>query len=473
MNNILKGAWLIAAGLLLSFLSSCQPDEEVIVEQPVVTAPPRVASPNNLVDDWIYEVMGSYYYWNDGVVSPDSAGQDPEDYFYSQVNSEDRFSYITDDYSGLMSELNGVYSSMGYSPAFSLLPGLNDVFIAIEFVYSDSPAERAGLHRGDLILSIDGQTLNRDNYYDLFSQSQYTATLGSYDEADGIQPTGQTVTLSAEVIATDPVLYHEVKEFPGKKIGYLVYTEFISGERDEWLNRLGAVLDEFIQAGVSELVVDLRYNLGGEINTARYLASALAPASVVSSQDVLVRFNYNSDLEASIEAEEGRNSESLVSTFVDNGHQLNLGRVFFLTGTGTASASELLINGLKPYMPVMMIGEPTVGKYYGSWVIPDTEPPARHNYAVMPLVLKYANADGETDFKDGLSPQYYVEGNLLEAKPFGDESDPLLAQALSLIAGNIVNARTLSSVFKSYQELENPVKMSKSRLLVAPSEMIE
>lgn len=473
MKRRVNTYFLIISTLMLSFFSACQQEEDEVVE-PVVTeetADTNDTSERDLVNSWVYDVMSMYYYWNDEVVAPTSAEQDPEDYFYGQLNSADEFSYITDDYEGLVEEFSGVYTSMGYSPAFGLLSSSSEVFIVVEYVYPGSPAERAGLQRGDIILAIDGQTLNTENYYELYSQSQYTVTLGAYDETQGFSATDTSLSLSAEVIETDPVLYKEVKTYASNTIGYLVYAEFISGDNEEWLSSLGATLDEFAQAGVTDLVVDLRYNPGGEIDAAQYLASALAPAATVSSEEVLVRYDYNELLESSILFYEGNDSENLVSTLVSNGHNLNLNRVYFLTASGTASASELLISGLDPYMDVIIIGESTVGKFYGSWVIPDTEEPARHNWAVMPIVLRYTNAVGVTDFSEGLTPDYPVEDDLLHAKAFGDASDPMLGTALDLISGAF-NARMVSHD-KPYTNLSNPRKSKKSNLLLNDTDWIE
>lgn len=457
---------------MIGFLFAChQEDEEIldtVAEENTKDVTDTTVSTTAIINNWIYDVMRSVYYWNEDVVAPGSSETDPESYFKSLINSDDRFSYITDDYEALAEEFSGVYTSMGYSPTFGRFSGSNEVFIAVEYVYPGSPAEEAGLKRGDIILKIDGQTLDTDNYFDLYNQSQYSVTLGGYDaETTAISNTGQTLSLASRVISTDPVLYKEVKTVEGIKIGYLVYAEFISGDSDEWLNSLGAAIDEFSQAGVTELIVDLRYNPGGEVSTAQYLASALAPATAVNSQEVLIKYQYNDQLESSLIA--NQSSDALVTTFESNSHHLNLNRIYFLTGSGTASASELLINGLEPYMEVTTVGETTVGKCYGSWVIPDTEEPARHTWAIMPIVLKYANADGLTDFVDGLTPDYVVEDDLLNAKPFGDEGDPVLATALNLITGGPNVRIKQDGVRKPYQTLENPIDTRKSNLIIKPS----
>lgn len=463
MQRLINKVWILLFGSVLIFsLSSCDRDEEEMI----TPSTQEQEEETILLNNWIYEIMRDYYFWNENVTFPSASYSSAEDYFYSLLNSEDEFSYITDDYQELVEEFSGVYTSLGFSPDFGLLPASNQVFMVVEYVYPDSPAGRAGLQRGDIILEIDGQPMTTDNYYDLYAQNQYTVTLGNYDGTN-ITLTDNTIDLAAEVIQTDPVLHKEVKTYSDAKVGYLVYTEFISGDNDQWLNSLGEALDALSREGVSELVVDLRYNPGGEIGAAQYLASALAPSSVVANKEVLVKFEYNEGLENAIRIQEGPESESLVNRLRANDHQLNLNRVIFLTASGTASASELLINGLEPYLEVVMIGEPTVGKFYGSWVIPDTEEPARHKWAVMPVVMKYANANGVTDFKDGLMPDYLIEDNLLNAPPFGDESDPMLSRALSLITSE-VNARKAVTAGKGipYTQLKNPEKERKSRLFV-------
>ncbi len=130
-----------------------------------------------------------------------------------------------------------------------------------------------------------------------------------------------------------------------------------------------------------------------------------------------------------------QNSDRLVLKFPANSHNIDLQKVIFLVGQGTASASELVIIGLKPYMEVTMIGDTTHGKYTGAWVIPDTEDPPRHNYAMVPIVLKYANADGFTDFKLGLFPDVDSRDDLLSLKPFGSLEDPVLAKAVEFLGG--------------------------------------
>ncbi|MCD4709781.1 MAG: hypothetical protein K8R52_02970, partial [Bacteroidales bacterium] len=132
---------------------------------------------------------------------------------------------------------------------------------------------------------------------------------------------------------------------------------------------------------------------------------------------------------------DGLDSEQLRIRLPQSDLNLNLPTVYFLTTEGTASASESLMAGLYPYMSVVQIGTTTYGKCYASITVDDWKEPKRHNWAMQPIVIKYSNAAGFTDFIDGIEPDHQIEDNLLYAKPFGSLEDPLLARALEEITG--------------------------------------
>jgi C-terminal processing protease CtpA/Prc len=134
---------------------------------------------------------------------------------------------------------------------------------------------------------------------------------------------------------------------------------------------------------------------------------------------------------------------------------INMNRVYFLTTSGSASASELVIIGLKPFMNVVQVGESTYGKYCGSWVLPDDN----EKWAIMPIVMKFSNANGFTDFVNGLTPDYTVDDDLTTAVPFGDITDPLLAKVLQLAAGKSVEARKAPAPGLSYFRQIVPAEM--------------
>ena len=135
-----------------------------------------------------------------------------------------------------------------------------------------------------------------------------------------------------------------------------------------------------------------------------------------------------------------------------------------LTSGSTASASELVINGLKPYMDVTVIGESTFGKFYGSYLLYDENDPPLHNWAIAPVVLKYANANCVTDFVNGLSPDIFLQDDLLNAKMFGDESDPILSAAISLIKGEVVSKSGRIASTRSYTPIYNLEKIKRKNI---------
>ncbi len=448
-------------------LGACEKNDPVVVDGQF---------DNREVSEWVYEWMNLLYLWSDLI--PQNTNtlnfEDPADLFFSLLNRpEDRFSNITSDYESFFADLQGTPLSMGYSPAFGLVSGTSDVFIIVEFVYEDTPASKAGLKRGDIIISIDNQGMDTLNYFQLYSKTSYSVQLGTVSEGQ-LLPSGVSLDLRAEVISKDPVVHEEIIEMGGKKVGYLVFAEFISGSNDVFITRLDNVIQEFMNQGIEDLIVDLRYNPGGEISVAGHLASLIAPSSVSRGSDVLVSFRYNDFLTDFFIEEEGSESPNLFYTFPSTPASLDLSRVLFLTGRGTASASELLITGLDPYLEVITVGETTVGKYTGSWVWPDTEESPRHNWAIIPIVLKYANSLGLTEFKEGLEPDHSVEDDLFNARSFGDTGDPLLARALELLTGvNITSPQTGRRSYES-RRLPNPENIRKQKLFIpAPDRLKE
>jgi carboxyl-terminal processing protease len=441
---------------LFLFLQSCERVDEDIVSKEI-----------RAINEWIFEHMEALYFWNDKIPAGLNPGKepDPEEFFYKMIyKEEDKWSYITPDLDALIAELEGRPLSSGISPAFVRIGESQQVLIIVEFVYQGSPADRAGIKRGDLILTINGEYLNIDNCYELFSQPTINIGKGIIS-GNSFIPTGESFSLVSEVIEADPLIYHDVMDINGIKTGYIVYSSFTAGANDKYISTMDNIIQEFKNEGISELIVDLRYNTGGEIDVAAYLASAIVPYSVMSNNETLVQYIYNDYLTDYLKGP-GIDPEYLGLNFPVNTNNLNLDKVYFLTGWKTASASELIIIGLKPYMDVKKVGESTYGKYTGSWVITDTNNPPKHKWAMMPIILKYANLDGYTDFKNGLSPDYPVMDFIFDLKPLGDPGDPVLTKAKELIGGISVKAAPVERYDIPYRMLEDEDIRRKSRLVM-------
>lgn len=411
----------------------------------------KSSSNGNLkINKWVYDTLNIYYLWTSSMPDYKSSKDDPKEYYYTLLNDLDKWSYITDDYTKLINNLGGIDKSVGSSLSLFRRDNVsNRVVAVVEFVYANSPAEAAGLKRGDIILSVNNQVLNTDNYYELLYEAESQAlTLGTpqYDANDrfiDFKDSNETITMNAIEIDENPIVHYEIMEQDGVKIGYLVYTGFISNyNSDEYAKGsfpkpfLSDVFTDLKNNNITNIILDLRYNPGGDSFASNYLCSCLAPKSVVENNSVLVYRKYNSGFQKYLE--ENKYKSNLETRFMDSVEvNMDLSKLVVLTSKGTASASELLITALDPYMNIITVGDTTVGKYVGSTVIPDDN----EKWAVMPIISKYTNINGLTDFSDGLAPDFYVkEGSLY---PFGDLNDPILAKAVELYTGSpIVSTRS-------------------------------
>lgn len=448
---------------------ACATDDEVDPANVGQGGLPDIGMDSENIPQWIYDEMSFFYYWNDEIPEKGPTGdEDPESYFESLLNNTDNFSYISEDAEALKEEITGTIIAMGFSPAYGIFSNTNNFFAIVEYVYPNSPAEKAGLKRGDIILKINGQNLNDANYRDLLSTTGFSVTLGDVTNR-GIAETDETIEINTGIIELDPVIHYEVKQIDNQKTGYLVFVDFISGDDDIWLNSLGNALSDMKNQGISQLILDLRYNPGGEVGVANYLASAIAPAAVVNSREVLVSYQYNENLQNYFIDRQGPDSPNIVSRFQQNENNLNLNEVVILTTGTTASASELIINGLKPYMDVTVIGENTFGKFYGSFLLYDQEDPPKHNWAIAPVVLKYANANGVTDFINGIDPDIFLPDDLLNARDFGDEQDPMLSAAIAHISGDLSPARVASP--RLYTPVYDVKRINKKNVFTSVSQL--
>jgi C-terminal processing protease CtpA/Prc len=261
----------------------------------------------------------------------------------------------------------------------------------------------------------------------LFQKMNYTLSFGRIN-GSVIEDLNRDIALTAEVVPENPIHVSKILTIEGMNIGYLMYNRFLS----EYDQDLDSVFAGFKSEAISELVLDLRYNPGGSASTALLLASLIAPESHTSAQSVFVRYLYNENVTNYFIEQDGPESSNLIGKFEDPGNNLDLDRIYILITENSASASELIINGLDPYMDVILIGpESTSGKYTGSITVEDEK--GDHGWAMQPIVSKIANSMGTTDYSDGFSPDYLIEDGLMT--PLGDLNENMLAQAISLITG--------------------------------------
>ena len=340
----------------------------------------------------------------------------PEDLFESLIyerDNIDKFSLIIDNYIELEQYLSGVSLSNGLNYGLVYLPNSNnEIFGFVRYVNNGSAADLANINRGDIFRSIDGVTLTVDNYSDLLSQEIYTVNFANYLDNDTedinddtIELNGINIELQKAPLVKNPVHHYSTLDYSNGKIGYLMYNQFVSNYDDY----LKTIFSEFKSNSIDELILDLRYNPGGSIN------SAIVLASLITGQFENEIFNteqWNNDIQ---NYWINNNPEYLINRFTTFQSSLNLSKVFILTTRSSASASELIINCLEPYINVVQIGTTTYGKYQASITLYDSENFSNqnvnrsHSYALQPLVLKTLNVNGVTDYYNGINPDYECE----------------------------------------------------------------
>lgn len=432
---------LVAAFVVFSCKEDESPELKVLTEK---------EKENRKINQWIIYGLETFYLWESELPAELEAGTgNPETFFNSLLVEQDKWSYIVDDFEEYFAEFEGTPKSMGYSPEFWLYNGGDNVMIVVQYIYPGSPAEIAGLKRGDIILKIDNEYLTPDNYYDLYSGDSYSVQLASIS-GNILNEIGEPISIMAETIDANPSIFYDVYDLNGTKTGYLVYSGFVAGNQNYYLDKLSEVIEGFKAEGVSELIVDLRYNRGGDSDAARHMASMFVPQDVASREDVMIRYMYNAALSRDV----NEDPEIAITRFKKGLVNLNLDNVYFMVTSTTASASEVVITSLQPYMNTTIIGTNTSGKYVGMYVLDHLNDNGRytwgkHNWGMIPITFKYANADGYTDFDEGLTPDYEIEDDLLSAVPFGDPTDPILAKAFELISGEVTTASLKSKAIDS------------------------
>lgn len=427
------------------------PQDSTDVEMGDPTNPDSIGDPAAAdVNDWIFNTLDFWYFWRTELPTDQTREQDPNDYFNSLIFSGDRFSILVPDYQTLINSLDGVVLEAGYEIAAVRESENSDVVLAaVTYVKANSPAQNAGLRRGDFIESVNGTKMNTSNFADVLSDISEDHTI-EYRRYNDTFETFQTLTASLGVvqITENPHFLDTVYTFQnGTKVGYYVYQFFAPGvgSGTEYDDQMDQIFANFKAEGIDELILDLRYNGGGSVSSATNLASLIAPG--VNDTDILYRNDWNDVIEDVIENDPSTDPEEF---FIGNfrnkaeniGSQLASDRIYVLVGRGTASASELIINGLTPYMDVIIIGETTVGKNVGSIALEDTVSTGSQ-YGMLPIVFQIENSLGQSDYANGFTPGglYQVNDIQVPLRTLGDSREPLLNTAFADISGVLVGRR--------------------------------
>nr|WP_293834021.1 S41 family peptidase [uncultured Arsenicibacter sp.] len=438
-NFSLRHGWVLGLMAISTWVvTGCKKADDA-----VTPAPDPALAENGLVDNWILSNMRDLYYWNDKLPAKPDTTLAPADFFDSILYKYDatlrpdgdRFSWIEDDSQSLEAELSGQSKTTGMEFNLYLRSSGSDAVIAqVLYVLPNSPAAKAGLVRGDIISKVNGTSLTKTNYYALlFQQTSFTFGLAKVSNSTLVDM-DDTRSVTAETFQEDPVFMDSVYTVNGKKVGYLVYNLFTQAPYGstgtQYDNEVDAVFAGFKAQGVTELILDLRYNGGGDERSAINLASLIGKN--VDNTKEFFHEEYNSQVTQYLKSQYG--SSVFVNNFTNKAQSIgaNLNRVFVLTTDWTASASELIINGLKPYMSVVTIGSTTYGKNVGSTTISDDT--GKIKWGLQPIIVKAYNSLGQSDYTGGFAPTVEIE-EPITLKPLGDVNEDLLSTALQQISG--------------------------------------
>ena len=484
--NIYTLFFLILSGTIFS----CSDDDDNNnIKRPVIEE-----NKHNSVNEWIYNEMSKLYLWNDFIPEHGKLNfnTDPYDFFENllykyNTSNGDRFSHMDGTHASLPKMALTKSSSnnnLGFDYClinFSNNEGVYQNSAALVFyVEKSSDAYRKGLRRGCLISEVDGETITKSNWYNVLNNNKTSYEIKFAKNNDLFQKKN----LTQKVISTDnpehsPILLDSTYTVNGHKIGYLVYTSFNMGSLSnrEYDVEMANTLTKFKNEGINELVLDLRYNGGGYVQCAKYLASSLVPNR--DTKNIFEIKTYNKTIQAELnnlpdnDPEKIKNMYSYFADYVQNDNNKNLASIprlgdqlnnIYVIGTRfTASASEMTVNTLRPYLEengkhLYLVGETTVGKNVGSW--PIYEDDNKNNpYVLWPIIFRShnktynkSNPELSSAYSKGFNPD--IPGDDLDLlyeglKDFGDQDETLLKIAINQIQG----INTPKSFSKSKQKV--------------------
>jgi C-terminal processing protease CtpA/Prc len=418
---------------------------------------------------FIYGAMKDYYLWADQMPSLNSTAikLKPIDYFYTLLygyDTIDRFSWMDTSAANLTNQLNGINTVLGvkYSAFYADGTQTNVVF-AISYVLKGSAAEAAGIKRGDFIYKVDGKQITVANYQSILQNQTLSIELANY--VNGVfTGTGKTVSVTKTTLQTNPILKDTVVEWSGKKVGYLTYIQFLNSF-DDSLRAVFTRFKNYKNTGIDELVLDLRFNGGGYVVSSDLLTSLIVKDLPSKVGTVMNKKVYNNAYTAVLKKEANSDQYFLTNFKSESANLGKLSRVFVLTSPGTASASELVINNLKPFMEVVLIGEHTYGKNVGSFTITDSK--QRWSFGLQPITFKTVNSRDESNYGtvNGFTPDYVLKDNVIPFKPFGDPTETYFGKALSIISPIAYKANAMEWSPKVQQVQVTNLPLGDSRIL--------
>lgn len=404
------------------------------------------------VNLWVQDSMRRYYYWADQMPAKPDYHLPVKDFFKSLLSSQDRFSFAvnTQDPSSYPRSVRNMY---GFDYAVMQLANGN-VVTAIKLVLKNSPAFNSGLERGMMITKINGKAITAANAEELTSsikdQTVIELTVGNWK--NGAVTDEKNIQVYYGYSLEQPV-ESKIFEKNGKKTGYLYIYDFPDGITPVLSQKFAA----FKAAGVQELILDLRYNYGGSVSSAAALCTLIPAGISASSSFITYKGNKNGGEVKRTFAQQITYDPNALDFNTLRANALGLNKVYILTSNSTASASEIVINNLKPYMQVIQVGDVTLGKDMAGFIVEDKRKPKKISWQLHPVIYKVFNANGEGEYSNGIMPQIAAgEYASLPLLPLGDPDETLVSSALGSIYSKSAGKDALDKSIKILFQSDTP-----------------
>ncbi|MBM6960428.1 peptidase S41 [Bacteroides caecigallinarum] len=432
MKNIISG---IMGGLAISALvSSCGEDRSGEYYALITT------------QTWMYETMQQEYLYYQDIPDKNSLNffKKPSEFLSSMVSSKDKKSGAT------FSHIDSVFvttRSTSTTPTFgfegTMVRAENGSYgIRVLYTQENSPAEEVGLKRGDLIIAANNKKINSsDLFYITSPKEAYLFTMGKLNER-GFD-TLQTVQMPSPRIVENKNIYKsDIMEIGGKRVAYIMYNEFGNNDAEN----LKLLFKDIAGQSVDDIILDLRYNPGGYVNIAQLVSTNLAPQEAMGN--VFLKMTHNDKINQT-------DILNFEQSLLANGSPVNYKNLYVITSSNTASASEIVINCLRPYMAgrLIQVGTATFGKNVAQQLYTDEAKAPMLEFWMTNSLL--SNAEDFSDYyTSGLKPDYEKAENFKgELGELGTAQDSLMIPIIKHIeTGSFPTTETPDAASRSLDE---------------------
>ncbi|GAC1419141.1 MAG: S41 family peptidase [Flavisolibacter sp.] len=416
--NLMKHPFLIAFCFIGILIYSCKKTDVRNAASSLTPSADSLAA-NNARDSALLAAKDVYLWYNQIPNTFNArAYNDPAAIMKGirQYSIEPGFSQPVDRWSFAMKQKEWNNLSAGISADFGIsVFFLKEGDLRVKAVEPASPAGKAGIRRGWRLTAINGSnnitTINAQYIIDNIYHSQNSSIV--FEKPDLSQV---TIGLNAASYQTQPVILDSIYSINSKTIGYFSFNSFL-GDTSEINHQFSRIFNRFGAAGVQDVVIDLRYNGGGYVSIAQKMVNYLAPFS--ANGGLMMTQKYND-----------KYTQYNQSKYIQKLGPLNLSRIFFIVSKGTASASELVINNLRPYLNILLVGpSATYGKPVGFFPIPSGD------WFNFPVSFRSANKSGEGNYFNGIAVNSATPDGL--DKNWGDVTENDLSSAIRYITTGV------------------------------------